>query len=89
MTDQERAARLWVASAVATLWVVSVGGQAEATPTCSGFDELPTTHIARRKASERSRPRLHSCFAQGLRLILVAIVQQQALPMPTNCATRW
>ena len=29
MKDPQRAARLWVAIAVATLWVVSVGGQAE------------------------------------------------------------
>jgi hypothetical protein len=89
MKDPERAARLWVAMAVATLWMVSVGGQAEATPTCSGFDELPATPIARRTASVRSRPRLHSCFAQGLRLILVALVQQQALPMGRFLAAPW
>jgi len=29
MTDPQRAARLWLAIAVATLWVVSVGGEAE------------------------------------------------------------
>jgi hypothetical protein len=32
--------RLWLAIAVATRWVVSVGGQAEATATCSGLEDL-------------------------------------------------
>ena len=30
MTDPERAERLWLAIAVATLWVVSVGGEVDA-----------------------------------------------------------
>jgi hypothetical protein len=77
MADPDRACRLWLAIVVATLWVLSVGGQAEATPTCSGFDELPTTHIARRTETARSRPLLHSCFAQGLLLILVALLQHK------------
>ena len=31
MTQPDRAARLWLAVAVATLWLLSVGGQAEET----------------------------------------------------------
>jgi hypothetical protein len=81
MKDPERAARLWVAIAVATFWVVSVGGQAEATATCSGLEALPEQHIARRTATQRSRPRLSSCFGQGIRLILVALLQQQGCPV--------
>ena len=65
MTDPARASRLWLAIAVATLWVVSVGGEADATQPCSGLEALPERHIARRTATKRSRPRLQSCFAKS------------------------
>ena len=89
MKDPERAARLWVAIAVATLWVVSVGGQAEATQTCSGLEALPQQHIARRTATKQSRPRLLSCFGQGLRLILVALLQHEGCPVGRFLAEPW
>ena len=89
MKDPERVARLWVAIAVATLWVVSVGGQAEATQTCSGLEALPEQHIARRTATKRTRPRLSSCFAQGMRLILVALLQQHGCPVGYFRAEPW
>ncbi|HVC32877.1 MAG TPA: endonuclease, partial [Chloroflexota bacterium] len=42
MTEPERAARLWVVVAVATLWLVSVGGEAEENAPESAFDSLAT-----------------------------------------------
>jgi hypothetical protein len=89
MKDPERAARLWVAIAVATLWAVSVGGQAEATQTCSGLEALPEQHIARRTATKQSRPRLSSCFGQGVRLILVALLQHEDCPLGRFLAQPW
>jgi len=44
MTDPARATRLWLAIAVATLWVISVGGEADATEPVSGLDALPELH---------------------------------------------
>lgn len=38
MSDPERAARLWLALAVATLWMVSVGGALEGKPRPEGLD---------------------------------------------------
>jgi hypothetical protein len=81
MTDPARANRLWLAIAVATLWVVSVGGEADASQSCCGLEALPELHIARRTATKRSRPRLQSCFAQGLRHILVALLKGEPLPL--------
>lgn len=81
MTDPARASRLWLAMAVATLWVVSVGGEADATQPCSGLDALPESHVARRTATKRSRPRLQSCFAQGVRRIVVALLKGEPLPL--------
>jgi hypothetical protein len=80
MTDPARASRLWLAIAVATLWVVSVGGEADATQPVSGLEALPQLHIARRTTTKRSRPRLQSCFARGLRRIFVAVLNRGRLP---------
>jgi hypothetical protein len=74
MTDPERASRLWLAIALATLWVVSVGGEADATLPASSLDALPETHIARRRSTQRARPRLLSCFRRGILLILASII---------------
>ena len=48
MTDPRRAERHWLVMAVATLWVISVGGEVDATLPESSFETLPPTHIARR-----------------------------------------
>jgi hypothetical protein len=74
MTDPARASRFWLAIAVATLWVVSVGGEADATLPVSSLEALPETHIARRRTTRRSRPRLLSCFRRGILVILAAII---------------
>jgi hypothetical protein len=74
MVDPARAERMGLASAVATLWVLSVGGEADATLPVSGWEALPPTHIARRTATQRSRPRMLSCFARGLLMIVGALI---------------
>ena len=79
MTDPARASRLWLAIALATLWVVSVGGEADARQPVSGLDALPELHIARRKATQRSQPRMQSCFARGLQRIWVALLDGRLL----------
>lgn len=80
MRDPQRAMRLWLALAVATLWVVSVGGEADATLPASSLDALPALHVARRRASGRARPRLLSCFRRGVVTILAALLRGAALP---------
>jgi hypothetical protein len=79
MVDAERAERLWLAIAVATLWVVSVGGEADANLPASSLEALPETHVARRKASARSRPRMLSCFARGILTIVGMLIRGDGL----------
>lgn len=79
MVDPARAERLWLAIAVATVWVLSVGGEADATLPGSGWEALPPTHIARCTATARSRPRLLSCFARGWLGILGALIRGEGL----------
>jgi hypothetical protein len=92
MVDPARAERLWLAIAVATLWVVSVGGEADATLPVSSLEALPVAHVARRSASGRSRPRMLSCFARGLLVIVGTLLRGGGLlfgqfhpePWPTS-----
>lgn len=79
ITDPARATRFWLAMAVATLWVVSVGGEADATVPASSLADLPATHVARR-ATRRAQPRLVSCFRRGVLMIVAALLRGQPLP---------
>ncbi len=84
MTRPERASRLWLTMAVATLWTVSVGGAVEAsedgaaltldalTPAlCAPLPVTPT---------RRSRPRLLSCFRRGVIHICATLLAGRPLP---------
>jgi hypothetical protein len=67
MTDPQRAERVWLVMAVAKLWVLSVGGEAD----------------ARRAAlaPAATTPRALSCFSQGLNRIHVAHDHGEPLPL--------
>lgn len=69
MTRPERAERLWLVMAVATLWVLSVGGEADAQR--AGRSPVPQS------------PRTLSCFSQGLTAIHVASQRDGPLPQGT------
>lgn len=74
MSDPTRASRLWLALALATLWVISVGGEADALLPASHLDLLPIHHIARRTKNRTNRPRILSCFSRGLIEILTSLI---------------
>jgi hypothetical protein len=89
MTDPGRAERLWLAIAVATLWAVSVGGEADANLPVSSLEALPERHVARRKANGRSRPRMISCFARGLLTIVAALIRGDGLVLGRFVPEPW
>jgi hypothetical protein len=71
MTDPARAARLWLGSAVAALWVVRVGGCAEADGPARMIAALPA---APGHPSQRTRPRLLRCFRRGVIVIVTPVI---------------
>jgi Transposase DDE domain len=73
MTDPARAERLWLVIAVATLWTVSVGCQAEAALPATVLADRPAEQVARRRATGRPAVRELSCFRRG-RLVLIAML---------------
>jgi hypothetical protein len=89
MIDPERATRFWLAIAVATLWVLSVGGQADANIRESSFDALPENHIARRYSRKTSYSRFLSCFHRGIMIIITTLIAQRQLPLGRFIPEPW
>ena len=89
MTQPERAARLWLAVAVATLWLLSVGGEADETIPASTV--LDVTALAPQPARTRraTRLRLVRVFRRGWTLILVALLDQTPLPLGRFVPEPW
>lgn len=89
MVDPERASRFWLAIAVATLWVLSVGGEADANIPASSFEALPENHIARRRSPKTSYVRFLSCFHRGIMIIITSLIAQRLLPLGRFIPEPW
>ena len=76
-------------SAVATLWAVSVGGEVDATLPESSLEALPQTHVARRTATKRARPRMLSCFARGIITIIGRLIRGDGLVLGRFVPEPW
>jgi hypothetical protein len=81
MTHPERAARLWLAVAVATLWLLSVGGVAEETIPASTRLDVTATLARQRRSRQATRLRLVSIVRRGWITILVALLDHVPLPL--------
>jgi hypothetical protein len=87
MTDPARAQRLWLAVAVATLWLVRVGGADDAAeqaalPQLAALVEVPERPRVRRW-------RLVSVFARGWGEIVVALINHRRLPLGRMVPQPW
>ena len=80
MTDPGRAARLWLVVAVATFWLVSVGGEAEADAPESAFACLASPLPAQTRQRQATRLRLVAVFRQGLIRLVLAMIAHAPLP---------
>ena len=87
MTDPERAARLWLAVAVATLGVLSVGGAAAETMPASTRLDVPALGPGRTRRATRLR--LGRGFRQGWVALLVALLRQEPLPIGRFVPEPW
>ena len=77
MKDPARAARLWLALAVATLWLVRVGGEDEV----ADWGPLPELQVVAGYCRPQAhRWRLVSVFARGWVVIVVALLHHSRLP---------
>jgi hypothetical protein len=84
ITDPARAERHWLAIAVATPWLVQVGGVAESDV---APETLPAVLADGRSAGRA--PRLHRIFRCGRAMILAALVLGQSLPQGRFLPEDW
>jgi hypothetical protein len=89
MTKPERAARLWLAVAVATLWLLSVGGEAEETIPASTVPDVTALVPESPRTRRATRLRLVSIFRRGWNFILVALLDQAPLPVGRFVPEPW
>ena len=88
MTDPKRATRLWLALAIATLWCVSVGGEADDTCPVSTHDALDPL-IVQCLETSRSRSCSLSYLRRGFISVLVALIAGRDLPQGRFRPTPW
>ncbi len=89
MTKPERAARLWLAVAVATLWLLSVGGEAEETMPASTVPDVTALVPRQPRMRHATRLRWVRVFRRGWNLILVALLEQAPLPIGRFVPEPW
>jgi hypothetical protein len=89
MPTPARAARLWLAVAVATLWLLRVGGEAEETSPASPIPDVTALSPAQPRRRRATRRRLVRVLRRGWHLILVALLDQAPLPMGRFVPERW
>jgi hypothetical protein len=84
MSDPARAERLWLAVAVATWWLLSVGGEAEADTRAETMAAVPATQTDR-----RPRWRLVAVFQRGWTEIMAALLRHARLPLAHGHPEPW
>src|SRR5215471_18596130 len=89
MTDPQRAARLWLAVAVATLWLLSVGGMAEDSLPVSTLPALANADGPAPRSRQATRLRLVSICRQGWITLLVALLNHRHLPQGRFMPEPW
>ena len=81
MTQPARAARLWLAVAVATRWLLSVGGLAEAALPASTLLDVSDARAHQRRQRRATRLRLVRTFRRRWITLVVALLRQIPLPL--------
>jgi len=89
MSAPDRAARLWLAVAVATLWLLSVGGEADETIPASTLLDVTEWCPECPRTRRATRLRLVSVFRQGWVRLLVALLRQEPLPQGRLVPEPW
>jgi hypothetical protein len=94
MTDPRRAQRLWLAVSVATLWLVSVGSEAEdnaAIPegVVPDIVDVLVQPNRKRRMRKATKLRLVSVFRRGWITILVSLIRHESLPLGRLIPEPW
>jgi Transposase DDE domain len=92
MLDAQRVERLWLAMAVAMVWMISLGTQADSQRPVTCLEQLPQAHIARKRLQrEPIQPpvRRLSCLQRGRLVLLAALFTAEPLPLARFVPEPW
>jgi hypothetical protein len=89
MSAPDRAARLWLAVAVATLWLLSVGEAVDETIPASTLLDVTALCPGRLRTRRATRLRLVSVFRQGWVELVVALLRHDPLPQGRFMPEPW
>ena len=92
MDQASRVERVWLAMAVALVWTVRLGSQADSQLVRGDVDQLPSDHIARKRVKRQpdQRPaRRLSCPQRGRLVLLAALLRAEDLPLGAIVAEPW
>lgn len=92
MRDAGRVERLWLAMAVAMVWMVGVGSHADSQRPVACFEQLPQRHIARQRlqrAPTQPPTRRLSCLQRGRLVLLAALFKAEPLPLVRLVPEPW
>jgi len=92
MRDAGRVERLWLAMAVAMVWMIGVGSYADSHCPLACLEQLPATHIARQRlqrAPTQLPARRLSCLQRGRLVLVAALFKAEPLPLPRLVPEPW
>jgi DDE family transposase len=92
MREASRVERLWLAMAVALVWTVAVGSQADSQRPVPCLEHVPPTHVARKRrkrSQEQPAARRLSCPVRGRLGLLAALLNGQEVPRLRLVAEPW
>lgn len=89
MPQPDRAARLWLAVAVVTLWLLSVGSEVDETIPASTVLDVTTLVPQQPRTRRVTRLRLVRVFRRYWNLILVALLDKALLPLGRCVPEPW
>jgi hypothetical protein len=92
MLDAGRVERLWLAMAVAMVWMVGVGSQADSQRPMACWEQLPEAHIARKRlqrAPTQPPARRLSCLQRGRLVLVAALFRAEPLPLARFVPEPW
>ncbi len=92
MQDAGRVERLWLAMAVAMVWMIGVGSQADSQRAPLSLEHLPEKHIARKRrkrAATQPPPRRLSCLQRGRLVLVAALFKAEDLPVGRLVPEPW
>lgn len=92
MREASRVERIWLAMAVAFVWTVAVGSQADSQQPVPCPEHVPPTHVARKRrkhSQEQPAVRRLSCPVRGRLGLLAALLTAQEVPLLRLVAEPW